>query len=202
MPVNYTNRKGLHYTLYKGETKTGKPRYYFGRTDQSQGQGEPVAELPPGFTISESVNGIVSLIKDRPSSILPEEVAAVEEALKVHPEARQYRIAVRHNMIEIYEQISPNFETVLDELQYSLQSDPSLADRLRYEEERYAHFTPVLRFTLVNPTQRWFSVKRMYYGEEGTDSWLELKQTGLRPVAELAHELTPTLGTDQFFELW
>jgi hypothetical protein len=42
----------------------GKPRYYFCRT--GQGQGEPVAELPPGFTISESVNGVVSLVKDRP----------------------------------------------------------------------------------------------------------------------------------------
>src|SRR5579859_5005670 len=200
MPVSYTSRKGLTYTLYKGETKTGKPRYYFGRTDQ--GQGEPVAELPPGYTISESVNGIVSLIKDRPSSILPEEVTAVEEALKEHPEARQYRIAVRHNMIEIYEQITPTFESMARHLQFSLQADPSLAERLRFEEERYAHYTPILRFTLVDATQRWFSAKRMHYGEEGTDSWLELKQTGLRPVAELAHELVPTLGTDEFIELW
>ena len=65
MPVSYTNRKGQTYTLYRGQTKTGKPRYYFGRADQ--GQGEPVTELPPGFTISESVNGVVSLVKDRPS---------------------------------------------------------------------------------------------------------------------------------------
>ena len=80
MPVTYTNRKGLTYMLYRGQTKTGKPRYYFGRA--GQGQGEPVAELPPGFTISESVNGVVSLVKDRPSLILPEEVAAIEAAIK------------------------------------------------------------------------------------------------------------------------
>ena len=49
MPVSYTNRKGLRYTLYRGQTRTGKPRYYFGR--EGQGQGEPVTELPPGFTI-------------------------------------------------------------------------------------------------------------------------------------------------------
>lgn len=60
MSVNYTNRKGQTYTLYRGQTKTGKPRYYFGRMGQSQ--GEPVTDLPPGFTISESVNGVVSLI--------------------------------------------------------------------------------------------------------------------------------------------
>src|SRR5947207_1438331 len=38
MPVSYTNRKGVTYTLYRGQTKTGKPRYYFGRAGQSQGE--------------------------------------------------------------------------------------------------------------------------------------------------------------------
>ena len=118
MPVSYTNRKGLTYTLYRGQTKTGKPRYYFGRP--GQGQGEPVTELPPGFTISESVNGVVSLVKDRPSLIQPEEVAAIEAALQQHPEARQYRIAVKHDRIEIYEQVGPDYDTLLGELQMAV----------------------------------------------------------------------------------
>src|SRR5947209_15647424 len=98
MPVSYTNRKGLTYTLYRGQTRTGKPRYYFGRPDQSQ--GEPVIELPRGFTISESVNGVVSLVKDHPSQILPQEVEAFEAAIKGHPEAHRYRVAVKGNRIE------------------------------------------------------------------------------------------------------
>ena len=69
MPISCTNRKGQTYTLYRGQTKTGKPRYYFGRA--GQGQGDLVMELPSGFTISESVNGVVSLVKDRPSLIQP-----------------------------------------------------------------------------------------------------------------------------------
>ena len=44
MPVSYTNRKGVAYTLYRGQTRTGKPRYYFGLPGQSQ--GEPVTEIP------------------------------------------------------------------------------------------------------------------------------------------------------------
>src|SRR5437879_4165946 len=87
MPVSYTNRKGQTYTLYRGQTKTGKPRYYFGRPGQSQ--GEPVTELPSGFTISESINGLVSLSKYRPSLIQPEEVTAIEAEVKRHPEAYQ-----------------------------------------------------------------------------------------------------------------
>jgi hypothetical protein len=67
MAVNYTNRKGVTYTLYQGQTKTGKPRYYFGRLEQ--GQGEAVTELPSGYTISESVNGVVSLVKERPAFV-------------------------------------------------------------------------------------------------------------------------------------
>jgi hypothetical protein len=197
MPVTYTNRKGLTYMLYRGQTKTGKPRYYFGRT--GQGQGELVAELPPGFTISESVNGVVSLVKDRPSLILPEEVAALEAAIKQHPAARRYRIAVKHDRIEIYEQITPNFEDLVKELGMAGQLDSDLASRLQYEEERYAHHTPVLRFTLLDPTQRQFGVKRMCY-RASIDGWLDLGQTG--PVAELACALIPTLGTDQFYELW
>src|SRR5260370_9533360 len=108
MPVSYTNRKGLTYTLYRGQTRTGKPRYYFGRAGQSQ--GEPVTELPPGFTISESVNGVVSLVKDRPSPIQPEEVAAIEAVGQQHPDAPRYRAAAKHDRIEIYEQPAPHYD--------------------------------------------------------------------------------------------
>ena len=197
MPVSYTNRKGQTYTLYRGQTRTGKPRYYFGRAGQSQ--GESVTELPPGFTISESVNGVVSLVKDRPSPIQPEEVAAVEAAVQQHPEARRYRVAVKNDRIEIYEQVGPDYETVVSELHLPGLSSPGLSEQLRAMEERYAQYTPVLRFTLLDPTQRRFGVERMCY-LGSIDGWLELVRTG--PVAKLADELIPTLGTDQFYELW
>ena len=197
MPVSYTNRKGVTYTLYRGQTRTGKPRYYFGRP--GQGQGEPVAELPPGFTISESVNGVVSLAKDRPALIQPEEVVAVEAAVQQHPEARRYRVAVKHDRIEIYEQVSPDYDVLLSELGTVGLSRPDLAERLQAEQERYARYTPVLRFILLDPTRRQFGAERMCY-RGSIDGWLELVRTG--PVATLARELIPTLGTDQFFELW
>jgi hypothetical protein len=197
MPVSYTNRKGLTYTLYRGQTKTGKPRYYFGRA--GQGQGEPIMELPPGFTISESVNGVVSLVKDRPSPIQPEELAAIEAEVQHHPQARRYRIAIKHDQIEIYEQVGPDYDTLLDELHIIGLPRPGLAERLQAVEEHYARYTPVLRFILLDPTQRRFGAQRMCY-LGSIDGWLELGQTG--PVAKLAPALIPTLGTDQFYELW
>src|SRR6266566_8379779 len=97
MSISYTNRKGVTYTLYRGQTKTGKPRYYCGRPDQNQ--GEAVTELPASFTISESVNGVVSLVKERPSLIQPEEVATIEAAVQQHPQACGYRVGVKHDRI-------------------------------------------------------------------------------------------------------
>jgi len=200
MPVSYTNRKGVTYTLYRGQTKTGKPRYYFGRPDQSQ--GEPVSEVPPGFIISESVNGVVSLVKkDRPSQIQPEEVAAVEAVVKQHPQARRYRVAVKQNRIEIYEQSGPDYDALFRDLRIPGLSRPGLAEQLRDQEERHAQYAPVMRFNLLDPAQRRFGVERMCY-RSSVDGWLELKQIRSGPVAELAGELIPTLGTDQFFELW
>src|SRR5258707_6282511 len=161
MPVSYTNRKGLTYTLYRGQTKTGKPRFYFGRA--GQGQGEPVTELPPGFTISESVNGVVSLVKEHPSLIQPEEVAAIEMAVQQHPEARRYRVAVKGNQIEVYEQTGPDYNALVSELHLPGLSRPGLAEQLRALEEGHAHYTPVLRFTLMDPKQRRVGVERNSY---------------------------------------
>ena len=199
MPISYTNRKGVTYTLYRGQTKSGKPRYYFGHPGQSQ--GEPVSELPPGFTISESVNGVVSLVKDRPSQIQPEEVAAVEAVMKQHPEARRYRVAVKRDRIEIYEPVGPDYDALFSELHAMGLASPGLAEQLQAEEERHAQYTPVLRFNLLDPARRQFGAERMCY-RGSIDGWLELMQVGSGPVAELADALIPTLGTDQFFELW
>src|SRR5438067_7691583 len=176
MPVSYTNRKGVTYTLYRGLTRTGKPRYYFGRPGQDQ--GEPVTELPSGYTISESVNGVVSLVKDRPALIQPQEVATVE--------ARRYGVAVKGNRIEVYEEVGPDYNALVSELHIPGLSRPGLAEELRALEEHHAHFTPVLRFTLLDPKQRRFGSERMS-SLGGIDDWLELGQTG--PVTELARAL-------------
>ena len=197
MPVTYTNRKGVSYTLYKGQTRTGKPRYYFGRSGESQ--GEPVEELPPGFTVSESVNGVVSLVKDRPSLILPEEVAAIEATLQQHPHARQYRISVKHNRIEIYEQNMPDIGVLVHELGLAEQVDPGRLSQLQAEQERYTQYAPVLRFTLLDPSRREFGVERMCY-RGSIDGWLQLRHMG--SVGKVARTVIPTLGTEQFFELW
>jgi len=198
MPVSYTNRKGQTYTLYLGQTKSGKPRYYFGRTGKTQ--GEPVTEIPPGFSISESVNGIVSLAKHKPSLIQPEEAAAVEAILQQHPQAQRYRVVVKHNRIEIYEQFGPDYNEVLKIFGMADEPSPHLVGELQAMEERHAQYSPVLRFNLLDPVQRSFGAERMCY-LSSIDGWLELYQY-MGSVKQLAQALIPTLGTDEFFELF
>jgi hypothetical protein len=143
---------------------------------------------------------VVSLVKDRPALIQPEEVATVEAAVQQHPEAHRYRVAVKGNRIEVYEQVGPDYNALISELHISGLSRLGLAEHLRSLEERHAQYTPVLRFLLLDQSRRQFGAQRMS-SLGGIDDWLELHgQTG--PVTKLARALIPTLGTEQFYELW
>ena len=197
MTISYTNRKGQTYTLYQGRTKTGKPRYYFAR--EGHGQGEPVTAVPPGYTISESVNGVVSLVKDRPPLIQPEEVKAVEIAVQQHPEARRYRVAAKHDRIEVYENASPDFNELFGKLQPLLALSSMDKAALQAKEERFARYAPVLRFILLDPASRLFGAERMCC-LGNIDGWLRLGKAG--SVVALAQVLIPTLGTEEFYDLW
>jgi hypothetical protein len=195
MPITYTNRKGVTYYLCQGVTKTGKPRYYFAR----EPKGEPVEQIPEGFKISESVNGIVSLARDRPALIRPEEVATVEAAVGRHPKSNKYRVNVKHNRIEVYEQVGPDAGELAAALAQEGFGISALADRLRPTMERRAQFTPVLRFILADAEQRTFRVERWCY-LGSIDDWIDVGPMG--PVDRLARHWIPRLGTDRFFELF
>jgi len=194
MSVTYTNRRGVTYHLCRGITKTGKPRYCFAR----QPRGEPVEEIPEGFRISESVNGIVSLVKDRTTRILPEEIAVVEAALGKHPKARNYRISVKHDRIEVYEQVGPDAEEVIAALTPLGLGTPELGDRIQARLDHCARFTPVLRFILAEVEQRTFRTEQMYY-RSSVNGWASIHPMG--PLDQLARRVIPKLRTDAFFDL-
>jgi hypothetical protein len=200
MPITYTNRKGVTYTLCQLTTKRGKPRYVFAR----EPKGELVEQIPDGWTISESVNGIVSLVKDRPAQILAQEVELVEAAVARHPKARNYRVAVKHNRIEVYERLGLGADEVLGILAKS-GLGPVLGagmsgrvDQLRTMMDHSARFTPVLRFILDDAEQRTFHTERWCY-LGGIDDWIYVGRAG--PLDEVVREWAPRLDTDEFFEL-
>ena len=195
MPITYTNRKGVTYYLCRGSTKTGKPRYSFARRPCDA----MVDELPDGFRISESVNGVVSLVRDAPTRLLPAEIAAVEAAVRRHPRARKYRVDARRDHIDIYQQTGADADELAAALRFPGFDLRDRVEVLRDHLERHVRYSPVLRFVLADPAGRTFRVERMCY-LGSIDDWIALQPTG--PVEELARRFVPTLGTDEFFELF
>ena len=197
MVVTYTNRKGRKYYLCRGVTKTGKPRYYFSR----ERKDNTIDEIPAGYEITESVNGVVSLSKIRPKLLSDAEIDKVREAIDRHPEGYKYRIGVKLKVVTIYEPLGPDMHELVDifvnRLGLSGAIEKHVGERLAREQEIYTQYTPVMRFTLTEKERRLFKAERMGYLGEG--GWIDVEYG--KPLEELAKRLIPTLGTDEFFEL-
>lgn len=157
MAVTYTNRKGVTYTLYKIRTIAGKERFVLAR----EPRGEEAEELPAGFRISESPNGVVSLARDRPLLIHPEEIAAVENAIAQLPEPGAFRVAIKPEQIDIYVKEAP---PVLDIYHQLLGEGLVISGRdqaMRDLEELWANFVPAIRLVLTDREQRAFRVDEL-----------------------------------------
>jgi hypothetical protein len=177
-------------------TKTGKVRYYFAR-DIKDGSPD---QIPEGYRISESVNGIVSLVKDRPQLILPQEIASVEAILACHPKSRDYRVAVQKNRIVIYEQLEPDIDTLSAIFgNLSPLSSNIVKKRLQEQLDKMARFSPILRFILIDPEERKYRSERWSFIGD-TDDWIDIGESG--KLEKLARRLILKLGTDDFFELF
>jgi hypothetical protein len=195
MPVTYTNRKGITYYLCRGINKRGKPYYYFAR----EVKGEALEEIPEGYKISESANGFVTLAKDIPLAITPEEMATVEAALGRHPKAHNYRASAKDRQIVIHERVGPDVDELLAHFQGLDRLIPGAAERLRAGQDRDARFTPVLRFILVDEGRRTFRAERWCY-LGSIDDWIDIGAPGR--LKKLARNLIPKLGTERFFEMY
>lgn len=183
MPVTYTNRKGVTYTLYKIRTIEGKERHVMAR----EPRGEAPDALPPGFRISESPNGVVSLARERPELFRPEEIAAVEAAIARLPQPGDFRLAVKSDRIEIYIKDAP---PVLD-IYRSMLADglvlPGKDQAMIDLEEQWAQFVPVLRIVLVDKEQREYRVDELVSSDWDRE-WIALVQD--RDFPAMAKALT------------
>ncbi len=191
MPVTYTNRKGVTFYLCRGATKTGKTRYYFAR----QPKGEPVEEIPKGYVIRESANGVISLAKAQRELIEPREVDAVKQAVLRHPKAHNYRVNVKHNMIEVFERVGPDADELI-RVFHAIGLGSRMLERIESDVEEHSRFAPVLRFIVVDAQDRRFAIERMSYSGRG--GWLDVHASG--KIELLARKWIPKLGTTALFE--
>jgi hypothetical protein len=198
MSISYTNRKGSTFSLCQRRTKTGKVRYYFAREPKGE-EIEQIEQIPSGYEIRESVNGVVSLVKVRPRLIPADEVALVEKALKRHPNGSNYRVDVKHDQIIIFEGNGPDIDEVIALFGKNIPRPAGTIEKLKAQMASFTRFSPVMRFILSNPEKRTYIAERWcYFGS--IDDWIGIEKSG--KIEQLAHQLIPTLGTDEFYELY
>ena len=194
VPVVHRNRKGQTYYLCESTTKTGRPRYYFSRELGSK----TLTQIPQGYQIRESVNGVVSLTKIRRREISDSEIDAVMAAVRMHPKASRYRVDAKTVDITIYERIGPDHVELAAELRIKRLSQSALR-RIEERERSVGQFSPMMRFILTDKKRRLFSAQRMCF-LSGRDDWISIQYD--KPIGKLARQLVPVLGTDKFYELF
>jgi hypothetical protein len=194
MAIEYTNRFGVTYYLRCGRTARDRPRYYFSR----QTNESAVDNIPAGYMVRESIDGVVSLAKERPELFRVEEIRAIESAVGRHPMHRNYRVAVSGDYIQVYQRVDLEAEEAINDIVRMGFASRSKGAALIASREQRARYTPVLRFGLADQSARRFCVQRMSYRGDG--GWLPIG--GLGPLPILAKLIIPTLGADAFFELF
>jgi hypothetical protein len=194
MVVTYTNRKGRTYYLFQGVTKTGKTHYYFARKIKS----EPVEKIPDGYKISESVNGIVSLVKDRPILLRQDEIDLVKREIARHPSGRDFKIRAKHDRIIIYERSGPDVKGLVGILDQSGLLLPGLENRIQEQLEQSSQYEAVMQFILADRKQDTFRAQRWCY-LGGINDWIDIEYGTLN---DQVPKLIPYLGTEAFFDLY
>jgi hypothetical protein len=196
MPISHTNRKGQTFFLRQGITKTGKPRYFFSRTVES----DALEQIPAGYHIEESVNGVVSLVKDRQQLILPEEIQVIEAALHCHPKGNNYRVSAKGKQIVVYERLGPDAEDMADIFgkTLSMYSRQELLEGVQALLDKNAQYSAMLHFNLVDAAERTFCAERATY-VSSLPEWVDICDCG--SLQSLVNEIIPLLDTDEYFEL-
>jgi hypothetical protein len=189
--ITRTNRRGTTYHLCEVPSRNGKTRFVFSR----EPRGKPVAEIPSGYEVAESVNGQVSLRKAGTSPISEAEVQWVRAALRRYPHLAFYGVEAKKDTIVIYEPQGCVDPAVISSV-FGVDLDLRRLARLGISSPRYS---PVFRFTLIDPEDRRFSAERMCY-RSSLEGWLSMHAAG--SLSSLADRFLKHLGKDSLFELF
>lgn len=162
MAFEYRNRRGDVYLLQAGKTRTGKPRYYFGR----KLTGEPVEEIPAGYEVYESpVRGQVYLRRELLTCIEPTERELVAEEIRCLSKIVHFVVDVEEDCLVVYLP-TRSVNEVNDMVRFLAGPDALQIPRFRKARDQFVRESEderALRFELL-----WDLVDRYvdYLGEE------------------------------------
>ena len=198
MTFEYRNRRGDVYLLQAGKTRTGKPRYYFGR----RLTGEPVEEVPAGYEVFESPQrGQVYLRRELRTSIAPGEREIVADGISLFSEVSHFIVDIEEDCLVVYAPIMSDDR--LNSLVRRL-AGPDALQISRYREARdqlarELEHEKALRFQLYDDEQRLFLAERWCSRDAG-GGWIHLG--GPAALAGLVDDFVERLGKESFRELY
>ena len=192
MPITHVNAKGKTYYLHQGITKTGKPKYHF----SPKSEGNLVEILPDGYEIYEHPNAQVFLRQIQPQIITDAEKQVVESGMQKHSGVSHYKIDVKGKEILIYTAAQD-----MGALNAILQSFPgAMGKRAQVEEilNQSAHYTPVMKFELIDENKRLFATQRFCY-RSFIDGWIYIGTSG--ELKLLVSRYVKHIDKESFYEL-
>jgi hypothetical protein len=193
MTIEYTNRRKQKYYLHQGQTKTGKPKYFF----SMKTEGTLVNTLPEGYEIYENPNAQVFLRKIPPQIITPEEIAIVRAGLKKHAkliEHRDFMLDVKNKNIVVY-----LCDQNIDSLGRLTPAHAGFdAERFREALSYSLTYTPMMQFVLDDIEDRAFIIERWCF-RGSIDDWITLDYSS--DLKELVKKYGQHLGKESFYDL-
>ena len=200
MAFEHRNRRGDVYLLQAGRSRTGKPRYYFGR----KLTGQPLEEVPAGYEVFESPQrGQVYLRRWCPTCIEPVAREIIEEGIRELSHVEHFIVDVdaEDNSLIVYLPTKS-----VDEVNHLVcfLAGPDALQVPRFREARdqvvrESRYEKMMRFLLLDPEQRLFLVERWCF-RSSSDGWFYL--AGPAPLAELVDRYVEHLGEESFYELF
>lgn len=190
MAVTWKNRREDVYYLHEGRTKTGKPKYYFSRSDK----GMIVDNIPDEYEIYENPNAQVFLRRKLVSLIKDEELDLVERGVRQYADLKNFIVDRKERTMTVF---LPNqdLEGLKAELQrFALISTEKLNDVF----EKSLTYSPMLRFSLESEDQRKFLVQR-YCFLGSIDDWIYLESSS--SLKDMVKKYCKHLGKESFFDL-
>ncbi len=192
MPITYVNAKGRTYYLHQGTTKTGKPRYHF----SPKSEGNLVENIPEGYEIYEHPNAQVFLRQIPPKLITESERQVVADGMKKHSGVSHYKIDVKGKAILIYSagQGVAALNSIFQDFPMSTEEKSDLMTSFG----RNAHYTPVMKFELIDENKRLFAAQRYCY-RGSIEDWIHIGISGELPL--LVRRYVKHIDKESFFDL-
>ena len=198
MAYEHCNRRGDAYLLQARKTRTGKPRYYFGR----KLTGEPVEKVPTGYEVFESPErGQLFLRKERRTCIEPIDREIVVEGIRHLSRVEHFIVDVTEDCLVVY--LPTMHVNEVNALARMLAGPNALeVPHFRNGRDQFMRelkYEKVMRFEFMYADPRQFLVER-WWSRGSRESWMYL--AGPAPLSDLVDRYAEHLGEESFYSLF